>query len=216
MHNLGRVVGGCQDAQLTADRLRRDRVISGDHDRLDARGPGESDGRDGLGARGIGDADESQQSEARLSGTLPHRDGQDAEALPRQARVGFHGVLRAFRADGEDDLDGSLHVQLAVATADGHALGVGIERLDRHPRMLALDSLAIDTALGGGHEDGQLRRIARPASSVRGELRVGAGGGREEEGVVISSPQLTDDHDTGGEGTGLVGADDRGAAEGLH
>ena len=89
MDDLGGIVGGRQDAQLAADRLRRRPVVSGDHDRPDARGPCESDGRDGLGARRIGDADESQQLEVRLSRTLPHGDRQDAEALPRHVRVGF-------------------------------------------------------------------------------------------------------------------------------
>ena len=83
---------------------------------------------------------------------------------------GFYGILGAGRADGKDELDGSLHVELAVTTSNGHALGVRIERLDRHPRALTLDSLTIDTPARetGDRRTSNRGRIREAAPRLRG------------------------------------------------
>ena len=82
-------------------------------------------------------------------------------------------------------------------------------------RALALDRPPVDAALGGGRQQRELGRISRAGASALAQLRVAARGGRREQRVVVAPPQLAHRHHAGRQRPGLVGADDRRAAERL-
>ena len=77
-----------QDAELARDRLRRHRVVAGDHHRRDPGAPRGRDGLDRLGPRRVGDADQPDQVQVALPRSpAPVGDGEHAQATCGQLRV---------------------------------------------------------------------------------------------------------------------------------
>ena len=89
------------EAEVGADRRRRDGVVAGDHPHVDARAQGDLDGVLGLGTQRVDDADHSREGQVlhechgvrfhlRHVALVEHagREGEDAQALLGEPLVG--------------------------------------------------------------------------------------------------------------------------------
>ena len=190
-------------------------LVARDHDGVNAGLARGGDGRDRLAARRIGDPDDAQQPQILLLDAGADGDAQHAQATRRHVGVRLGRARRPRRTQRKQQLGRALDVEHPIRSPDRHALAVGVERVHVPPRALLLDRSPIDPTLGGRREQRELGGISRAGASAFAQLGVAACGGGRQQLVVIRPPKLAHGHHARGQRAGLVGADDRRAAQRL-
>ena len=264
-----------EKAQLPGDGAGGDRVVSRDHDHLDASTAAGLDGVPRLGAGRVAHPHQAEEGHARFgvrtARPLLAGHGKHAERLVRHLPRGGQDPLppRGVQGDlarGREDtgalrehhLRGTLrmgHDPLGGLTEHRHPLALGGEGDLVGTRVLPLQGEVVEASLGGGDDQRPLRGVAahvpaalpgareagvagkgrrlqqRVQRRARGGVN-GGGGGRPSPGaraeftlrlvaraghlkVQIGHQDPPHGHLVPGQGSGLVGADDRGAAQGL-
>ena len=216
-------------------------MVAGDHDGADTGLLGLRDSSGDLGADRVDHAGQAAEHQIvlkgrgaevrRLLGIGAAGQGQNAQGLVGHSLVGREDLLAAGVGHGDDlavlvhmgaarqnNVRAALGVLLkgAVGLLDhnGHHLAAGIERSLAHTRVLDVE--ALHASLGGVVDQSALGRLANGLALLLVPLGIGAQGHAGKELLLGAGELVLDDgHLVLGKGTGLIGADDLGAAKGL-
>ena len=238
LYRLGAV---CQDTDLSGDGGSGGPVVSGDHNRPDPGGDARGDRRFGLFPGRVHHGDQSQEIHAALilrADCLPldaaAGKGQHPQSFIRKALV---GLLHRRSLRPGDDAPVQQHIHRALGDHQppaghlvhrAHQFAVGVKGELRQPGPVGPDSLFVKAMVLPQPHQSSLRRVAYLAAVIH--CGVAAQQGATQQGLlngvgkirvrrVNHGPggiQLPHRHFVLGQCAGLVGADDRHAAQALH
>ena len=228
------------DAQLFCDGHGSVLVVAGNHDGPDARLPALGNGCLDLRANRVDHTGKTQENQIPLQifggvvlrspVPVPPCGGQNPERPVGHGLVGGQNFLPLGLRHGQDPAVllkegaalenlvrralGVLHEAFPTAVDGGHHLPGGIEGGLIHPGRFCLQLRLQKSLLGGKVYQSRLRRL--PLRLTLG-VQVGVGAKSHGGGQGFRLAQmLHHGHFVLGQGAGFVGADDLGAAQGLH